>query len=246
MNVCYSFNLEALRCCFTTRHLGSMTFARQQRETALDNYKQLELASGIRPEQIVRPHLDNGVSVARVDQSDAGRGVVRPVEHLKAVDAVYTDVPGLYLAITTADCFPLILYDRVRRVLGMAHCGWRGIVKRLDRNLFAAMARDFQCRPEDAIAVLGPGIGPCCYIQHDDGLREAFAGYPLRQLIQENPNGTYHIDISRALVLNLNEQGINAVVHTRLCTGCTPEFFSARIEGFGTGRMLNLAAIKLP
>lgn len=246
MDVCYNYNLDALRCCFTTRHLGSMSFARQPREVALENYRQLERATGISPEQMVRPFLDNGVAVTRVDETDAGRGVVRPVAHLKGVDAVYTDVPELYLAITAADCYSLILYERERRVLGIAHCGWRGIVNRLEHNLFNAMTRDFHCRPANTIAIIGPGIGPCCYIQHDNGLRDAFAAYRQRRLIVENPDGTYHIDISLALMANLNELGITEIVHTRLCTGCKPEFFSARLEGYTTGRTLNLAAIKLP
>lgn len=243
MDACYSFSLERLRCCFTTRALGSFTFARAEREEVLDNYRQLEEAAGIKPEQIVRPWLANGTKVARVGEEDAGLGVTRPVGRLDGVDAIYTGTSGLYISITTADCFALVLYDRVRRVLGMAHCGWRGIVNRLDQSLLSAMNADFGCKAGDVLAVIGPGIRGCCYRQHDEGLRDAFANYRIPDLVKENGDGTHNIDIGLALKANLQDVGITSVVDTQHCTGCESQFFSARLEGFETGRMLNLAAM---
>lgn len=243
MEAGYSFNLEQLRCYFTTRALGDLTFARGEREQILANYWQLEKATGIAPEQIVRPRLNNGDLVARVFASDAGKGVLKPPGHLYGVDAVYTNAPNIYIAITTADCYPLILYDRRRLAVGIAHCGWRGIVRHLDEKLLTAMATDFGTHPEDVVAVIGPGIGVCCYRQHDDGLRDAFSDYELPGLTRENNDGTYNIDIALALRANLRAQGIDQIVSTRHCTGCDSKFFSARMEGTDTGRMLNLAAI---
>lgn len=240
---CYSLKLGRLRCCFTTKVLGSMTFARAKGEDILANYRRLEEKTGIGPEKIVRAHLDNGLAVARVGAEDAGRGVTLDVGHLQGVDALYTDAHNLYIGLTTADCFPLILFDSANQVVGLAHCGWRGIVGRLDRKLLEAMAGDFGTQARDVLAVIGPGIRVCCYIQHDGGLRTAFAGYSNLALIHGHEDGTYGIDIALALRANLAELGITDVVDTELCTGCNPEFFSARKEGFGTGRMLNLAAI---
>lgn len=243
MGSCYFLKLGKLRCCFTTKALGSLTFARARREDILDNYRRLEAETGIAPKKIVRAHLDNGTRVARVGQEDAGRGVTRDAGHLRGVDALYTNEPDLYIALTTADCFPLILHDRVHQAVGIAHCGWRGIVGRLDQKLLAAMARDFGTKAEEVAAVIGPGIRVCCYSQQDDGLRNAFADYSHLKLIQEQENGEYSIDIALALRANLASLGITEIVDTKLCTGCNPEFFSARKEGFETGRMLNLAAI---
>lgn len=241
---CYYFALSDLRCCFTTRALGSMTFARAAQAEILANYRRLEETSGIAPGRIVRAQLDNGTEVARVDEDDAGRGVLKDIGRLKGVDALYTNTPGLYIALTTADCFPLILHDSRSQAVGIAHCGWRGIVGRLEQKLLAAMARDFGTEVQDVVAVIGPGIRICCYSQHDDGLRTAFAGYNQMDLISENSDGTYSIDIALALRSNLFELGITNIVDTNLCTGCGLEFFSARREGFTTGRMLNLAAIR--
>lgn len=239
----YSLKLAKLRCCYTTKSLGSFTYARARREDVLANYHGLERATGIALDSISRAHLDNGVKVVRVTAVDAGRGVTRKPGPLMKVDALYTDVPNLYIGMCTADCFALTLYDGIRQVVGIAHCGWRGIVQRLEQKLLEAMGQDFGTQARDVTAVIGPGIRLCCYRQQDDGLRNAFAEYRHLGLIQEHQDGEYSIDIALALRFNLAQLGIRDVVDTKMCTGCSSEFYSARKEGFATGRMLNLAAI---
>ena len=241
--LCYTFNLGPLRCLFTTKAAGSMTFARGEREKVLANYWRIQQATGIGATQIVRIHLDNGTRVVRVGTEDAGGGVVRTLERLKKADALYTDAVNLHLGITVADCFPLVLYDPKNKALGLAHCGWRGIVGRLDRGMLVAMTRDFGTDPAEVVAVIGPGIRECCYQQHDEGLRAAFADYTDMELVRELAGGTYTIDIALALRANLSALGISTIVDTKLCTGCNPEFFSARKEGFTTGRSLALASL---
>lgn len=241
---CYSFNLGPLKCLFTTRAAGNLTFARARKEDVLDNYRGLEQATGIPLDQIVRVHLANGTRVVRVGAEDAGKGVIRELGHLYKADALYTNVPGLHIGITTADCFPLILHDPENKAVGLAHCGWRGIAGRLEKKLLEAMTEDFGSSPENMVAIIGPGIRECCYYQHDDGLREAFAQYSRLKLVRELPDGTYTIDIALALRSNLATLDIKKVIDTKLCTGCNEEFFSARREGFNTGRSLALASIK--
>lgn len=243
MKSCYRFNLGQLGCCYTGRGLGSFTFARARREDVLASYRRLEEATGISPDRIVRANLDNGLKVARVREGDAGRGVLREPGHLQGVDAIYTNVPNLYISLSTADCFSLVLYDRRHQAVGIAHCGWRGIAGRLEEKLLQAMITDFGTESPDVLAVIGPGIQACCYFQHDDGLRNAFADYSNLALIKEQQDGTYSIDIALVLRANLASLGITALVDTKLCTGCNHDFYSARREGFATGRLLNLAAV---
>src|SRR5205807_319940 len=57
----------------------------------------------------------HGAEVARVDE---------PAGSVRGHDAVVTDRPGLPLLATFADCYPVLLYDPVRRALGLVHAGW--------------------------------------------------------------------------------------------------------------------------
>lgn len=78
-------------------------------------------------------------------------------------DALFTRTPGLLLAVQTADCIPILLVDTRLRAIAAIHSGWRGTLKRIAEKTLGRMRMEFGTRPEDVIAVLGPGIGGCCY-----------------------------------------------------------------------------------
>ncbi len=79
------------------------------------------------------------------------------------MDAMITAVPGVYPAIKTADCVPILLMDRVGRVAAAVHAGWRGTVKRITRKVVQIMKDRFKSRVQDIVAAVGPAIGACCY-----------------------------------------------------------------------------------
>ena len=80
---------------------------------------------------------------------------------LGEADALLTERVALPLAIFTADCLPLILYDPAGRRLAAVHAGWRGTVQSVAR---AAVDRLVEAgSPADGLVVaIGPSIGPCC------------------------------------------------------------------------------------
>ena len=57
----------------------------------------------------------------------------------------------------------MLVADRRRRVVGAFHAGWRGTVRRIVELGVGRMRLEFGSRPEDLVAAIGPGIGPCCY-----------------------------------------------------------------------------------
>src|SRR3954453_17644727 len=73
-----------------------------------------------------------------------------------------TAIPGLLLAIQTADCLPVIIVDTKRHAIGVFHAGWRGTVKRIVEKGIGEMVRCFGCRPRDMNVAIGPGIQSCC------------------------------------------------------------------------------------
>lgn len=93
------------------------------------------------------------------------RQVVRtgPRDQLAAGDALVTDESGVMLTIRTADCLPVLLVDRRRRVVAAVHAGWRGALARVLEKTVGELRRLFSSRPGELVAALGPGIGACCY-----------------------------------------------------------------------------------
>ncbi len=78
-------------------------------------------------------------------------------------DGLITDLPGVVIAVKVADCLPVMAIDRRRRAIGVFHAGWRGTTQRIVQKGIGEMRRHFGSDPRDILAVIGPGIGKCCY-----------------------------------------------------------------------------------
>ena len=183
-----------------------------------------------------------------------------------------TDEPGLLLAIQTADCIPVLVADRKRRAVAAFHAGWRGTVKRIVESGIGRMRLAFGSQPEDLIAAIGPGIGPCCYAVGDEVLsefesqftyaRELFCEvsdsdpirmrYPMLFLTQRAPG---HSEIGPSLHVNLVEASRRQLLAAGLkpraiktvggCTSCQQElFFSHRASKGHAGRMMSVIGIR--
>ncbi len=86
-------------------------------------------------------------------QTDAVKAVT-----LEGVDAVMTDVPKVCVSVSTADCIPILIYDRVHHAVAAVHAGWRSTVLRIPEAVLQAMAGAYGTRPQDVEAAIGPGI----------------------------------------------------------------------------------------
>ena len=188
-------------------------------------------------------------------------------------DGLVTGLTSVALGILTADCFPVLLVDTRRRVVGAFHAGWRGTVKRIVEKGVGIMRLEFGSRAEDIYAAIGPGIQSCSFevgeeveeafhsqfdyaaelfhrVQESDPVREK---YPLLFMNQRapghgNPCIKLHLDLREANRRQLLAAGVPAANITALeaCTMCSPrKFFSHRKEKGQTGRMLALVGIKL-
>ena len=198
----------------------------------------------------------------------AGRGGEGPCRG----DGVMTDEPGLLLGVQTADCIPVLVADRKRKAVAAFHAGWRGTVKRIVETGIGRMRIEFGSRPEDLVAAIGPGIGPCCYAVGDEVLsefesqfiyssdlfREVYdtdpvrTKYPMLFLTQRAPG---HSPIGPSLHLNLMEANRRQLLAAGLkpgsiqmvggCTSCQSEmFFSHRASRGRSGRMLSVIGIR--
>jgi YfiH family protein len=73
-------------------------------------------------------------------------------------DAMITDKPNLGLAISSADCPAIFLYDIKKRVMAAVHSGWRGTEKKILLKVLTKLMNDFNSNPGDLIAYVAPSI----------------------------------------------------------------------------------------
>ena len=149
-------------------------------------------------------------------------------------DAVITDKPGLCIAVKTADCIPILIYDNRRHLIAAVHAGWRGTVGRILENTLQLM----QSRAEDISAIIGPGISLESF-EVGDEVYEQFlqAGFPMQRLAKRYAK--WHINLKDANRWLLESNGITNIQVSDIDTLTTPDFYSARRDTINTGRNIN-------
>lgn len=163
----------------------------------------------------------------------------RPVNvpHLKA-DVILTDRPDVTIFMRFADCVPVMLYDPVHRVAGIAHAGWQGTVKGTVREAIKAMRVEYQSRPEEILAAIGPSIGPDHYeIGKEVALQVEETFGSESAAILSAKNSSIHCNLWEANRLLLDQNGVKKIEIAGICTACHPEdWYSHRGEKGITGR----------
>jgi len=222
-------------------------------------------ANGVKPWPLI---------VLKQVHSDLIHVIRRPARDRLVGDGLVTNVPGIALAIQTADCYPVLLVDTKNRAVGAFHAGWRGTLKRIVEKGLGVMRREYGTEPADVLAAIGPGIGKCCYeigqevksqfeSQFDyarELCQELYSPDPIREkypLLFLNVRPPGHGVSATKLYLDLLEANRRQLVLAgvpekqisllRRCTSCNKrQFFSHRAEKGVTGRMMAVVGIKPP
>lgn len=217
-------------------------------EKVVENRRLLCRAFGIRLERTVWCRQIHADGVVVVGDEDAGRGSTEEDSIVEDADALVTDTPGLPLCVTLADCVPVVIFDPVRRVVGLAHAGWGGTVSRISSRTVEVMRERFGCDPAAITAAIGPSIGPAGYEVGEDVIERARAGYGERasEVLQPGPDGKALFDLWTANRIDLEAAGVSAEkieVSGIASDEHLDEFYSHRHEGGRTGRFIALAAL---
>jgi len=164
-----------------------------------------------------------------------------PQKSLKG-DAMVTPLPHLLLVVKTADCLPVLIVERSRRIIAAVHCGWRGTQKRVVQQVIKGMEDYYDCQLSSLLVAFGPCIGPDCYEVGEDvwqsfkeeGLSpEIFRPHPLQK-------GKYFLDLRKANLFQLLDLGVKRenIFIIDFCSHCSKILPSFRREGEKATRML--------
>jgi YfiH family protein len=216
-------------------------------ESVRENRARAARALGFGPDRMVCVEQVHGANVAVATAAAAGRGARMLDDALPGADALVTNEPNLLLALFFADCVPVLLVDPARRVVAVAHAGWRGLAGGVLENTLAAMRARFGTEPGLALGAIGPCIGPCCY-QVGPEVAQRFGPAHLRPSEVPGDNKAW-LDLASAARDRLRAAGMRAeaIDAAEECTACLPErYFSHRRDAGNTGRMGAFLAIRTP
>jgi YfiH family protein len=176
-----------------------------------------------------------------VDEKDCGRGMLEYESALPDCDALITDVPNIFLMTFYADCFPIYLFDPERKVIGLAHSGWKGTLAEIGKETVRKMQEIFGSRPGDVRVFIGPGIQACCFEIQEDLRKKVTAKFgDEERFVSSNGKRAIVWDLPAAISYSLRQAGVKEsnIVNCGLCSSCLEEtFFSYRRDKGFTGRM---------
>lgn len=187
-----------------------------------------------RPLELIIPHQTHSTNV-KVLASSADW------EDLEGVDALVTHLPGFCLCVSTADCIPVMLYDKKKQVVAAVHAGWRGTVGRIVEKTLRVMQNTYGTKGKDVVACIGPGISLESF-EVGDEVYQAFQQASFDMPLISKKFAKWHIDLWEANRLQLLGLGVSEE-HIEVAGICTYQsyesFFSARRMGIQSGRILS-------
>lgn len=211
-----------------------------QVKDSMDNRKNFLSRLGIDYQDLVCARQVHGSGIKFVEEKDRGSGALSDDNAIADTDALVTDKANLPLAIFTADCLPVFLYDPYNHAIGLIHAGWKGTKDNITAKTVTAMQEKFNTLPMRLCAGFGPAIRACCY-----EVSGGFNDYFTCGLTQRDKR--YYLDlieINKRQLLGLGVKEKN-ITDSKNCTSCrNQEFFSARKEGTGCGRIMSVMMLK--
>ena len=211
-------------------------------EHVLRNRKLLADNLNLDPGAFLFPDQCHTSNIRRVDAGISDSALLN-------TDALMTNISGRVLCVTTADCIPLIILDRLAHTIAVIHAGWRGLADGIIPGTIGRLKSEYNCQPENLFVGMGPSISAKHYEVGSDVLEkiEQVTGN-LNQITFSSPSkGKAFLDLGNIAKFQLLSEGISEtnIEISGICTfDNTSDFYSARKEGFNTGRFCTGIMIK--
>ncbi len=215
---------------FESMNLG--LFSNDKRENVLENFELFFDAMNIDRNMTVATHQTHSDHIVRIDE-------VQAFKVYDDTDGFATNVKGITLMTFYADCTPLFFYDTVKKVVAVAHSGWKGTEKKIGEKMIDFLVDQYDCSLEDILVGIGPNISETAF-EVSANFMEEFEDVKFFENYMYEDNGRYTFDIESSIRDLLIKRGIleKNIALSGLCTYNQSElFFSHRKIGEESGRM---------
>jgi YfiH family protein len=210
---------------YNSLNLGGAT--KDEPENVTENNKRFFSSLNIEFEKVAKSHQVHGAEILKVTTARRYEGY----------DSLITNIPEIYLAVTIADCTPVLIYDPVRKAVAAIHAGWRGTVQEIVFKTVMALQNEYGSDPQDCLAYVGTCIDECSF-----EVGEEVADHFISDFKRwDNQKNKFFVDLKQANKDQLLRAGIkpeNIEVSPFSTVLNNDDYFSYRYENGLTGRML--------
>ena len=227
----------------------NLSFSQGDEEEAVErNYNILFSILGLDTNKIAMTNQIHDNFIKIIKEKDIRSGNLK--SHIyDETDGLITDIPGVALVTYHADCPAVFIVDPVKKVIGLAHAGWRGTVKKIAENLVKSFVNNYNSSPENLVCAVGPSISGECFevsediLAHFENLNLINKSY----LIKSQNIGKVNIDLPEVNRQILIKNGVrdNNIIKSDVCTKCYCDLlFSHRAMGKNRGTNVAVMALK--
>lgn len=217
--------IKNLVCGFSTVSFGNMKpFTEDQLPEVRVNQRRFLKRLGLEKPNIVTAEQIHGNRVGVVSRESSGKKIA-------GADGLITREEELFLMVFVADCLPIVAFDSDKRIVGIAHAGWRGTLKKIAENLIKTFI-ELGSKPKDISVGLGPAIEFCHYVIGED-LADKFLRAGLKNSLLRSLSGKIQLDLKQANIEQLEGAGVNKDkidVSIKVCTYENKDLYSYRRE----------------
>ncbi len=210
-------------------------FTEDKIENVKENRRRFFGSLGIKASRVAHSYQVHKDQILKVTRCKAYEGY----------DALITQNPNSFMAVTVADCTPVLIYDAKNQVVAAIHAGWKGTVADITAKTIQRMQVEFKTNPKDCYVYVGTCIDERSFEVGED-VAERFA-YDFKRLDKSGRKPKFYVDLKKANVAQLVKCGVpeNQIEVSSFSTVLNNnEYFSHRKEKGETGRMMALIGVR--
>ena len=236
------FKKNGITAVYTKKTLGNMSNYCNSEDNPSENRMKILEILGLSGRTEVESHQTHSGNIKIIDEH------VTKYSYF-GIDGFVTDRKDVALFTFYADCLPIFIYDKENKAIGVAHSGWPGTYKEIQKNLVETMIKKYGTDPKNVLLALGIGIGVSDY---EVGVEfyEKFAEKFDRELIEnsfiysKNKSKYYFDNIGFNKIIALRMGIPDKSIITASESTMEERFHSHRREGKISGRATALIAFQ--
>ena len=143
-------------------------------------------------------------------------------------DALITDRKGIPIAVLTADCAPILIYDKNKEMIATIHAGWKGAYKDIIKKVIKFTIKK-GCSPKNITAAIGPCISSKNYQVREDFIKKFTEKDKKNILFFKRTKNKYYFNLNKYIHFQLKSLNIKKIDIIHKDTfNAKNNFFSAR------------------
>lgn len=232
------FDQQPIKHALTSVKEGNIDLRYSKKSTVVSNISTICSRLNIKPKNVVQMEQVHNSKVYLVSSKEKGKTI-------KGADGLITKDADLVLMLRVADCIPIFLFDKKKKVVGLLHSGWRGTIGKIALIAIEKMILNFKSDPNNILVALGPSINFCCNLWKDKPIQSELPEW--QQFINKRGK-KYSIDLPGFVVDTLLSAGIKKsnIEISAICTVMNKSYFShkrAQRTGEKQGRFTALIGL---